>query len=115
VPLDSPGLALKHSLRGSHNRLTRKASGDDRRTEKCACARETRAWRGLVDDDDCCRRSHRCTAVMIKHHGDTADIEAARRADEYLAKGELDGQRVWMRIVKAIDELRTVKPGETKN
>jgi hypothetical protein len=52
---------------------------------------------------------------MIKHHGDTADIEAARRADEYLAEGELDGQRVWMRIVKAIDELRTVKPGETKN
>lgn len=57
----------------------------------------------------------RAAALMIKHYGDTADIEAATRADEYLAKGELYGQRVWMRIAAAIDELRTVKPGEVKN
>jgi hypothetical protein len=30
----------------------------------------------------------RCAVVMIKHYGDTADIEAAARADEHLAKGE---------------------------
>jgi hypothetical protein len=57
----------------------------------------------------------RAAALMIKHYGDTADIEAAARADEYLVKGELDGQRVWMRIAKAIDELRTVGPGEARN
>ena len=57
----------------------------------------------------------RTAAIMIKHYGDTADIEATARADEYLAKGELDGQRVWIRIAKAIDELRTVKPGEARN
>lgn len=57
----------------------------------------------------------RCTALMIKHYGDTADTEAAVRADDYLAKGELDGQRVWMRIAKAIDELRGVKEGETRH
>jgi hypothetical protein len=56
----------------------------------------------------------RCAALMIKRYGDTADIEAAARADEYEAKGERDGQRVWLRITKAIDELRTVKPGEVK-
>ena len=33
----------------------------------------------------------RCAATMIKHYGDTADIEAAKRADEYEAKGERDG------------------------
>jgi hypothetical protein len=34
---------------------------------------------------------------MIKHYGDTADIEAAG----------LDRQPVWMRIAKAMDELQT--------
>lgn len=57
----------------------------------------------------------RAAALMIKHYGDTADIEAAARADEYQAKGELDGQRVWLRIAKAIDELRTAGDGETKH
>jgi hypothetical protein len=56
----------------------------------------------------------RAAALMIKHYGDTADIEAASRADEYQAKGELGGQRVWMRIATAIDELRTVQAGETQ-
>ena len=51
----------------------------------------------------------RCATLMIKRYGDTADIEAATRADEFLAKGQLDGQRVWMRIAKAIDQLRAVK------
>lgn len=57
----------------------------------------------------------RAAALMIKHYGDTADIEAAARADEYQAKGELDGQRVWMRIATAIDELRCVHEGEAKH
>ena len=56
-----------------------------------------------------------CAAVMIKRYGDTADIEAAKRADEYGALGERDGQRVWLRIASAIVELSTVKPGEVKN
>jgi hypothetical protein len=49
----------------------------------------------------------RAAALMIKHYGDTADIEAAAKADEFLAKSELDGERTWMRIAKVIDELRT--------
>ena len=57
----------------------------------------------------------RCAALMIKQYGDNAAIEAAGRADEYREKGELDGERVWVRITEAIDELRTVKPGETRN
>ena len=44
---------------------------------------------------------------LIKQHGDAADIEAAMRADERLAAGDMDGEAVWLRIVKAIEELLT--------
>ena len=57
----------------------------------------------------------RCAALMLKRYGDIADIEAASRADEYQSKGELDGQRVWLRILKAIDALQKVEPGELKH
>jgi hypothetical protein len=56
----------------------------------------------------------RCAAIMIKRYGDVADVEAARRADEYEAKGERDGQRVWLSIMRAIDQLQKIQPGETK-
>jgi hypothetical protein len=57
----------------------------------------------------------RCAALMIKQYGDSAAIEAAARADEYREKGELDGERAWVRITEAIDELRTVNPDEAMN
>ena len=56
----------------------------------------------------------RSANLMIQRHGDLADIQSATRADELLAKGDIDGQRVWMRIPRAIYELRAVKP-ENKN
>ena len=37
--------------------------------------------------------------------GDAADIEVAMRADERLAAGDMEGEAVWIRIVKAIGEL----------
>ncbi len=40
-----------------------------------------------------------------KAHGDAADIEAAMRADERLAAGDMEGEAVWLRIVKAVEEL----------
>ena len=52
---------------------------------------------------------------LVKRFGDTADIEAAARADELLAKGDIDGQRVWLRILKAIDEVRQFNRGELKH
>lgn len=57
----------------------------------------------------------RCAALMIKRYGDTADIEAAARADEYEARGERDGQRVWLRIARAIDDLQSVREYETEH
>jgi hypothetical protein len=47
--------------------------------------------------------------------GDTADIEVAARSDELLAKGDIDGQRVWLRILKATDDVRLSRRGELKH
>ncbi len=52
----------------------------------------------------------RTAAEMIKGYGDTADIEAAFRADALLAKGDIEGQRVWMRVLRAIDQLQAKIP-----
>lgn len=42
---------------------------------------------------------------------------AAMRADELLARGDVEGQRVWVRIMRAVEELRRVAPraGERVN
>ena len=37
-------------------------------------------------------------------------IEAAMGADALLAKGDLEGQRVWLRILTAVDALRFDQP-----
>jgi hypothetical protein len=57
----------------------------------------------------------RCAQLCINNYGDEAAMEAATMADDFLSKGNIEAQRVWMRIAKAIDELRTVKPGEARN
>ncbi len=54
-----------------------------------------------LSDIDIYRAAHE----FIKQHGDHAPIEAAMRADEMLAKGDMDGLAVWKQIVKAVDEL----------
>ncbi len=48
--------------------------------------------------------------VMVKRYGDGAAIEAAMRADEFLDRGNLDGKRLWMRIMQAIEELQRERP-----
>jgi hypothetical protein len=51
---------------------------------------------------------------MIRRYGEDAKIEAAMRADERLGAGDLDGQAVWMQLIKAIEELRsTEKPADS--
>jgi len=55
---------------------------------------------------------YRSANELIKQHGDAADIEAAMRADECLAAGDMEGEAVWLRIVKAVAELRQREPGD---
>ncbi len=48
---------------------------------------------------------YRSANELIKQFGDAADIEAAMRADELMDAGDIEGEAVWLRIVKAIEEL----------
>ena len=57
----------------------------------------------------------RAANELIKQFGDAADIEAAMRADERLAAGDMEGEAVWLRIVKAIEELLSEeRPGDAE-
>ena len=48
---------------------------------------------------------YRSANELIKQFGDAADIEAAMRADELMETGDMEGEAVWFRIVKAIEEF----------
>jgi hypothetical protein len=48
---------------------------------------------------------YRSANELIKQHGEAADIEAAMWADERLAAGDMEGEAVGLRVVKAIEEL----------
>ncbi len=51
---------------------------------------------------------YRSANVLIRQHGEDAAIEAAMRADAMLEKGDLEGQAVWKRIVRAVEPLRFI-------
>jgi hypothetical protein len=55
---------------------------------------------------------YRTASVLIREHGDEADLVAAQRADEFLEKGDMDGSAVWRRVLKAINEIRREEPHE---
>ena len=56
---------------------------------------------------------YRSANELIKQYGDAANIDAAMRADELMDAGDMDGEAVWLRIVKAIEELQSEeRPGD---
>ncbi len=57
----------------------------------------------VIDDQDI----YRFANELIKQHGKDAPIHAAMRANELLQAGDLDGQAVCKRILKAIEELQS--------
>ena len=62
----------------------------------------------MTDDLDIFRSAR----LLIEEHGEHARIEAAMRADELLGQGDLEGQRVWMRIRDAVWELLRERPAD---
>ena len=52
---------------------------------------------------------YRSANELIKQFGDAADIEAAMRADELMDAGDMEGEAVWLRIGRAIEELLSVE------
>jgi len=55
---------------------------------------------------------YRSAKLLIDCHGKDAPIHAAKRADELLVAGDMDGARAWKRIIGAIDTLLSDKPGK---
>ena len=53
----------------------------------------------------------------MRAHGNDVALVAAQRADQLLAEGDIEGQRVFMAIKKAIEELQraTCNEGEQVN
>jgi len=49
----------------------------------------------------------RAANLVIKEHGEDAEIVASQRADLMLERGDRAGQLVWLRIMRAIAEFQT--------
>ena len=64
-------------------------------------------------DRDIWRAAH----DYIERYCEYAPIKVAQRADAFLAKGDIKGQRVWKRVLAAIYDLRNSMPvdGERLN
>ncbi len=60
----------------------------------------------MTSDLDILRTAH----LLIKQHGEDAPIQAAMRADQLLEKGDMEGRAVWLRIIKAVEELEATEP-----
>ena len=51
-----------------------------------------------------------CAHQLMRQYGDVAWFHAAQRADDLLEKADLDGHRVWVRILNRIKELEGLTP-----
>jgi hypothetical protein len=51
--------------------------------------------------------------VLIKQHGDHASLIAAQRADDLLKAGDVDGERLWLKIIAAIRILSATERDST--
>ena len=60
----------------------------------------------LISDKDIYRSAN----LLIDQHGDDSSFEASTKADAFLESGDLDGQRVWLRILKAIKDIQNATP-----
>ena len=61
----------------------------------------------MVDDIGIFRSAKK----LIEKHSDDAAIIAIKRATEMLDAGDVHGYAVWKRILRAIEQLESTKPG----
>lgn len=53
---------------------------------------------------------YRAAQALVRQHGIAASLEAAMMADEMVARGDPSGRNVWLRILRAVDELQRDTP-----
>jgi hypothetical protein len=56
-----------------------------------------------------------CACQLLRQYGDGAAFHAAQRADELLEIADVEGQRVWMRILDHIEALETTDPAALRH
>ena len=54
---------------------------------------------------------YRSAKLYIDQYGVDASVHAAMTADAMLARGDLEGYQVWMRIGRAIEEMQATGGG----
>jgi len=47
----------------------------------------------------------RVAKLLVKTHGENAEVNAAQHVDETLAEGDLVGRDIWRRVLAAVHEL----------
>jgi hypothetical protein len=52
----------------------------------------------------------RAAELLIRRHGANAELEAAKRADLMLDRGDDGGRLLWMRIRRATEALQAPRP-----
>ena len=59
----------------------------------------------------------RSASVLIKQHGNKADLVALDHSCRLAAKGDSEGAAVWVRIMNAVKEILRKKPstGESRH
>lgn len=55
----------------------------------------------------------RCANLLIQQHGTDALLRAAERADVLIEAGDMNGRRVWLRILAAKELLSNDRPAST--
>jgi len=54
----------------------------------------------------------RAANLLISRHGADAELEAAKRANLMLDRGDDDGRDLWARIRRAVEALQAPRRGE---
>jgi hypothetical protein len=52
----------------------------------------------------------RTANMLIQHHGEGAEREAARLGDMAIEKGDPKAERIWVEVLKAVKSLIDIKP-----
>ena len=53
---------------------------------------------------------YRSAKLLIDQHGEDAAIHAAMQADKLAEADDRKGRRVWLRVIKAVEELQRTRP-----
>ena len=58
---------------------------------------------------------YRTAKLFVDKYGAEAPIHAAMKADAMLDKGDMDGRAVWLRVVRAVEELLDTRPKDQES